>query len=44
MILNSKIGVAMINGSDKTKSVAQYITEQDNNNDGIYNFIVKYFK
>lgn len=44
MILNAKIGVAMINGSDKTKSVAQYITEQDNNNDGIYNFITKYLK
>lgn len=38
MTLNAGVGVVMENGSDKTKSVADYITD-DNNNDGIAKFI-----
>ena len=38
MIKNVGLGVVMENGSEKTKSVAQYIT-QDNDHDGIGNFI-----
>lgn len=41
MTLNAGVGVVMANGSEKTKSVADYITD-DNNNDGIANFINKY--
>lgn len=38
MTLNAGVGVVMANGSDKTKSVADYITD-DNNHDGIGKFI-----
>lgn len=38
MIQNAGIGVVMKNGSEKTKSVADYITD-DNDHDGIANFI-----
>lgn len=41
MTLNAGVGVVMENGSEKTKSVADYITD-DNNHDGIGNFIYKY--
>ncbi len=41
MTLNSGIGVVMANGSEKTKSAADYITD-DNNHDGIGNYIEKY--
>lgn len=41
MTLHAGIGVVMKNGSEKTKSVANYITE-DNNHDGIGVFIEKY--
>lgn len=41
MTLNAGIGVVMANGSEKTKSAADYITE-DNNHDGIGLFIQKY--
>lgn len=41
MTLNAGIGVVMANGSEKTKSVADYITD-DNNHDGIGHFINKY--
>lgn len=41
MTLNAGVGVVMANGSEKTKSVADYITD-DNNHDGIANFINKY--
>ncbi len=41
MTLNSGVGVVMENGSEKTKSVADYITD-DNNHDGIANFIVEH--
>lgn len=43
MILKSKIGVVMENGSPKTKSVANFITN-DNNNHGIYNFLINKIK
>ncbi|MEG0274109.1 MAG: Cof-type HAD-IIB family hydrolase [Longicatena sp.] len=38
MTLHSGVGVVMANGSEKTKSVADYITN-DNDHDGIANFI-----
>lgn len=38
MTLNAGVGVVMANGSEKTKSVADYITD-DCNHDGIGNFI-----
>lgn len=41
MIKDAKVGVAMENGSEKTRSVADYITD-NNNNDGISNFLNKY--
>ncbi len=41
MTLNAGVGVVMANGSEKTKSVADYITD-DNNHDGIAHFIYKY--
>ncbi len=41
MTLNAGYGVVMANGSDKTKSVADYITD-DNEHDGIGNFIEKH--
>lgn len=41
MTLNAGIGIVMANGSDKTKSVADYITD-DNNADGIAKFIEEY--
>ena len=41
MTLNAGVGVVMANGSEKTKSVADYITD-DNDHDGIGNYIEKY--
>lgn len=41
MTLNAGVGVVMANGSDKTKSVADYITD-DNDYDGIGNYIEKF--
>ena len=41
MTLHAGVGVVMANGSKKTKSVADYIT-QDNDHDGIGVFIEKY--
>lgn len=41
MTLNAGIGVVMANGSDKTKSVVNYITD-DNDHDGIGNYIEKF--
>ena len=39
--LNAGVGVVMANGSEKTKSVADYITD-DNDHDGIGNYIEKF--
>ena len=41
MTLNAGVGVVMANGSEKTKSAADYITD-DNEHDGIGNYIEKY--
>ena len=41
MTLHAGVGVVMANGSDKTKSVADYITD-DNDHDGIGKFIKKH--
>ena len=42
MTLHAGVGVVMANGSDKTKSLADYITD-DVNEDGLYNAF-KYLK
>jgi hydroxymethylpyrimidine pyrophosphatase-like HAD family hydrolase len=39
MIINSDIGVAMANASEDIKKIANYVTKQDNNANGVYNFI-----
>ena len=41
MTLHAGVGVVMANGSDKTKSVADYITD-DNDHDAIGKFIEKH--
>ena len=41
MTLNAGVGVIMANGSEKTKRVADYITD-DNDHDGIGNYIEKF--
>ena len=41
MTLNAGVGVVLANGSDKTKSVGDYITD-DNDYDGIGNYIEKF--
>lgn len=43
MIQMAGIGVAMANGTDEVKAVAQYITERDNNHDGIAEVVEKFF-
>lgn len=42
MTVNAKIGVVMANGSEKTKSAADYITD-DHDHDGIGRFIAEHF-
>lgn len=42
MIKAAGIGVAMINGTDKTKAAADYITENDNDHSGISEIIYKF--
>ena len=44
MISESGVGVAMRNGCDRVKNIADYITDYDNNHDGIADFLSKYFK
>lgn len=39
MMRNSSVGIAMANAEQDVKEVADYITEFDNNNDGIRNFM-----
>lgn len=41
MVLNAGVGVAMANGSEKTKNAADYITD-DNDHNGIGNFIFEH--
>jgi Cof subfamily protein (haloacid dehalogenase superfamily) len=43
MIRAAGLGVAMKNSADKIKNSADYITEKDNNNDGIAEVIEKFF-
>lgn len=42
MIRTAGIGVAMANGTDEAKAAANYITEQDNNHDGIAEVVEKF--
>ena len=41
MVLNAGVGVAMANGSEKTRKAADYITD-DNDHDGIGKFIFEH--
>ncbi len=43
MIQYAGIGVAMKNGQEKLKAVANYVTENDNDHDGIVEVIEKFF-
>ena len=43
MIEMAGIGVAMANGTAEVKAVAQYITQRDNNHDGIAEVVEKFF-
>lgn len=43
MIEMAGIGVAMANGTDEVKAVANYITQRDNNHDGISEVVEKFF-
>lgn len=42
MIRTAGIGVAMANGTDEAKAAADYVTEQDNNHDGIAEVVEKF--
>ena len=35
-------GIAMKNGLDEIKKIADFVTEKDNNNDGIADFLMKH--
>ena len=41
MLQAAGLGIAMINGSDRVKEVADVITTEDNNNDGLARFIME---
>ena len=43
MIEAAGIGVAMANGTDEVKKIANYITTRDNNHDGIAEVAEKFF-
>lgn len=43
MIQMAGIGVAMANGTEEVKSVADYITKRDNNHDGIAEVVERFF-
>ena len=43
MLKAAGIGVAMINGSDEVKAIADYITARDNNHDGVAEAADKFF-
>lgn len=40
LLKNSGIGVCMINGVEEVKNIADYITDYDNNDNGVYHFLV----
>ncbi|BDV02952.1 Cof-type HAD-IIB family hydrolase [Candidatus Hepatoplasma crinochetorum] len=44
MIKNANHGVAMINGLDEIKEIAEYVTEYDNNNNGVSHFLNNFFE
>ena len=43
MIIAAGTGVAMANGTDEVKAVANYITTRDNNHDGIAEVVERFF-
>ena len=43
MVTVAGVGVAMANGREELKEVADYVTENDNNHGGIAEVIYKYF-
>ena len=43
MIRTAGIGVAMANGTGEVKAIADYITQKDNNHDGIVEVVDKFF-
>ncbi len=43
MIARAGIGVAMANGTDEVKAIANYITQRDNNHDGIAEVVDRFF-
>ena len=43
MIQFAGMGVAMANAQEKLKNVADYVTEQDNNHNGIVEVIERFF-
>ncbi len=43
MIARAGIGVAMANGTDEVKAIAGYITQRDNNHDGIAEVVERFF-
>ncbi len=43
MIQTAGIGIAMANGTDEVKAVADYVTTRDNNHDGIAEVVSLYF-
>jgi hydroxymethylpyrimidine pyrophosphatase-like HAD family hydrolase len=42
MIQTAGIGVAMVNGTAEAKAAANYVTEHDNNHDGIAEVVEKF--
>ena len=41
MIKAAGIGIAMINGADEVKKIADIVTKKDNDNDGLVEFILQ---
>lgn len=41
LLKNSGLGICMLNGVDEAKQIADHITRYDNNNDGVFYFIVE---
>lgn len=44
LLKNSGLGICMANGIDEAKRIADDITQYDNNNDGVFNYIVENLK
>ena len=44
MIAMAGVGVAMANGTDQVKAIADYITQRDNNHDGIAEVVDRFFR